>query len=143
MPRDDEADTQDETDATTVDVLRYGKGDSAKHVTVPSGTGTMVIGAHRRDEGRRRLLRTLVFVALALVAAISGTLFSSVTIGVVAGLFVGGVGAAQEYIRSSGVPELVGEARHPEDADEKYGIDLHVEEPFEEGVEGELTEGGV
>lgn len=143
MPSDDEAEKRDETDATTVDVLRYGEGDSAKHVTVPSGTGTMVVGAHRRQEGRSRLLRTVVFIALALVAAIVGTLISNFTVGVAVALFVAGFGAAQEYIRSSGVPELVGESRHPEEADERYGIDLHVEEPFEEGGDGEITEGDV
>lgn len=130
MPRDDETDNEAET--STVDVLRYGKGKSAKHVTVPSGTGTMVIGAHRRDADRSRLLRTVFFIALALVAAIAGTLFVDVTVGLVAALFVGGVGALQEYVRASGVPELVDEAAHPEDADERYGVDLHVDEPIKE-----------
>lgn len=132
MPLDDEAEDESETDATTVDVLRYGKGDSAKHVTVPSGTGTMVIGAHRRDEGRKRLLRTVVFVALALVAAIVGTIFANLVVGVIAAVVVGGVGSLQEYVRVSGVPELVDEATHPKEAEKDHDIDLHVDEPFEE-----------
>jgi hypothetical protein len=132
MPRDDTTDEESETDATTVDVLRYGKGESAKHVTVPSGTGTVVIGAHRRDANRSRLLRTVVFIALTLVAAILGTIFADITVGLVAALVVGGAGALQEYVRTSGVPELVDEAAHPEEADDRYGIDLHVDEPIKE-----------
>jgi hypothetical protein len=139
MPRDKEA-KEDEADSKTVDVLRYGKGDTAKHVTVPSGTGTMVIGAHRRDAGRTRLLRTVVFIALALIAAIFGTIFANVGVGLIAGFVVGGVGALQEYLRGSGVPELADEAVHPEKADERYGVDLHVDEPFEEGGDGEITD---
>jgi len=134
MPRD-ETDDEAKTDAATVDVLRYGKGKTAKHVTVPSGMGTMVIGAHRRQANRSRLLRTVVFVALALVAAIAGIIFTDVTVGIVAALIVGGVGALQEYLRASGVPELVDEAAHPDEADDKYGVDLHVDEPFEEAAE--------
>jgi len=135
MPPKDETDTDTttstETSSPTVDVLKYGKGDSAKYVTVPSGTGTMVVAAHRRVASRSRLLRTVVFVALALVVGIVGTLYTdSVAVGLIAALVVGAIGAAQEYIRVPPIPELADEAVHAETAEDRYSVEFHVEEPI-------------
>ncbi|MDZ7687124.1 MAG: hypothetical protein U5J64_00105 [Halobacteriales archaeon] len=128
MPPDDEEDTQK---PTTVDVLKYGRGEKAKYVTVPSGTGTMVVATHRRDASRSRLLRTVVFFALALAAGIVGTLYTdSVSVGVVAVLVVVAVGAAQEYVRVPPVPEIADEAVHAEKAEDRYSVEFHVEEPI-------------
>jgi hypothetical protein len=160
MPRDEEKDSSaisgsaedsDESDErtvegdtagpTTVDVLKYGAGDSATYVTVPSGTGTQVIGVHRRDASRSRLVRTVVFVAVALIAAIVGTLFASLTVGVAVALGVAAVGAAQEYLRVPPVPDLVDESVLSEAVDDEYEIDLHVDEPIKEGASVPEAEG--
>ena len=133
MQSDDDTDTTASTDtsSTTVDVLKYGRGNSAKYVTVPSGTGTMVVAAHRRVASRSRLLRTVAFVALALVVGIVGTLYTNrVSVGIVAALVIGAIGAAQEYIRVPPVPELADEAVHAETAEDRYSVEFHVEEPI-------------
>lgn len=131
----DEGTSEDDTAGpTTVDVLKYGAGESATYVTVPSGTGTQVIGVHRRDASRSRLVRTVVFVAVTLIAAIVGTLFASLTVGVAVALGVAAVGAAQEYLRVPPVPDLVDESVLSEAVDDEYEIDLHVDDPIKEGA---------
>lgn len=131
----DEGTVEDDTESpTTVDVLKYGAGESATYVTVPSETGTQVIGVHRRDASRSRLVRTVVFVALALGAALVGTLFASLAVGVAVALGVAAVGAAQEYLRVPPVPDLVDESVLSEAVDDEYDIDLHVDEPIKEGA---------
>jgi len=138
----DEGAVEDDSESpTTVDVLKYGAGDSAKYVTVPSDTGTQVIGVHRRDASRSRLVRTVVVVALALGAAITGTLFANLTVAVAVALGVVAVGAAQEYLRVPPVPDLVDEAVHPETAREEYAVEFHVEEPIKEGASVPESEG--
>ena len=127
----DEGSSEDEAPGpATVDVLRYGAGDSAKYVTVPSDTGTQVIGVHRRQASRSRLVRTVVVVALALAVAIAGTLFASLAVGVTVALGVAALGAAQEYLRVPPVPDLVDEAVRTEVADEEYEVEFHVDEPI-------------
>lgn len=143
MPPDDETETPDSTtDSATVDVLRYGKGNSARHVTVPSGKGTMVVAAHRRDASRSRLVRMVVVIALALTAALAATLYADLAFGAIVVLVVVALGAAQEYLRGSPVPDLVDEAVHSDTADEEYAVDFHVEKPFKEEEEPLPDEAG-
>jgi len=130
----DETEEEDDTPAT-VDVLKYGVGESAKYVTVPSGTATMVVAAHRRKASRSRLIRTLLFVALALATGVAGTLITdSAAVGFLAVAVVAGVGAAQEYLRVPPVPEIVDEAALPETAEKDYDIEFHVDEPFKQEI---------
>ncbi len=133
MPPDEENDS--ETDApTTVDVLKYGRGETAKYVTVPSDTGTLVVAAHRRDASRSRLIRVLITAALALVVAIAVTLaFDNVALGFAGAGVVVGLGAVQEYLRVPPVPDLVDEAVHADTADEAYSVEFHVDEPIKGG----------
>jgi len=118
--------------SNTVDVLRYGKeGGPSKYVTVPSDAGMKVVGAHRDEESRRRLVRTAFTGVGALIGAAVGTFFSGIGVGLFVAAIIVVVGGVKEYLRGYPVPELVATAIRRETAEEEYDIHTHVENPFD------------
>jgi len=115
---------------TTVDVLRYGEGENARYMTVPGDDGTKVVGAHSREEGRRKRLRTLTVSVLVGLAGVVGYLLESYLPAFLSSVGVIAVALVYERVRTVRVPETVGRNVHAEEAVEEYDVEGYVEEVF-------------
>ncbi len=114
---------------TTVDVLRYGD-DEPTYVAVPGDDGTKVVGAHAREAARLRRRRLLAGAVFTGALAAGGVYLSGVAVGALVAAVLLGILAASEYVRYDGIPEVVGQSIHAEEAVEGYELKRYVDEPF-------------
>jgi len=112
------------SDARTVDVLRYETDEGPVYRAAPAGEGEEIVAAHERELRNRQRMRVLLGALIASVALGYGYLTDALLLGLLgAGLvavaFFLGDGGADESM----VPELVEQNQFRADAAARYDLD--------------------